>query len=85
MVQTREKLKREGIKNQRDAIETHEAVGEEVRAAIVKIGGTLPENIPPAEHVKKVEKRLKTSKPRFDLDPKDELGIANHVGSTERT
>lgn len=75
MVQTREKLKREGIKNQRDAIETHEAVGEEVRAAIIKIGGTLPENIPPAEHVNKVKKRLKTSKPRLDLDPKDALGI----------
>ena len=77
MVQTREKLKREGIKNQRDAIETHEAVGEEVRAAIVKIGGTLPENIPPAESIKRVEKRLKTAKPRLALDPKDTLGIAN--------
>ncbi len=33
MSQTREKLKRENIKNQRDAIETHEAVGKEVRAA----------------------------------------------------
>jgi BioD-like phosphotransacetylase family protein len=57
--QTREKLKREGIKNQRDAIEAHETVGKEVRAAIAKIGGTPPENIPPAEHIKKVEKRLK--------------------------
>ena len=59
MTQTREKLKRENIKNQRDAIEAHEAVGKEVRAAIAKIGGTPPENIPPAEHIKKVEKRLK--------------------------
>ncbi len=57
MTQTREKLKREGIKNQRDAIEAHETVGKEVRAAISKIGGTPPENIPPAEHIKKVEKR----------------------------
>jgi DNA-damage-inducible protein D len=59
MTQTREKLKRDKIKNQRDAIETHEAVGKEVRAAIAKIGGTPPENIPPAEHIKKVEKRIK--------------------------
>jgi len=36
MTQTREKLKRENIKNQRDAIETHEEVGKEVRAAIAK-------------------------------------------------
>ncbi len=71
MTQTREKLKREGIKNQRDAIETHEAVGKEVRAAIAKIGGTPPENISPAEHIKKVEKRLKKIKPKLLLDEKD--------------
>lgn len=71
MTQTREKLKREGIKNQRDAIEAHEAVGKEVRAAISKIGGTPLENIPPAEHIKKVEKRLKKIKPKLLLDEKD--------------
>src|SRR3990167_10664636 len=71
MTQTREKLKREGIKNQRDAIEAHETVGKEVRAAIAKIGGTPPENIPPAEHIKKVEKRLKKAKPKLLLDDKD--------------
>lgn len=68
MTQTRDKLKREGIKNQRDAIEAHETVGKEVRAAIAKIGGTAPENIPPAEHIKKVEKRLKKTKPQLVLD-----------------
>lgn len=73
MVQTREKLKREGINHQRDAIETHEAVGKRVRAAIEEIGGTLPENIPPAEPIKAVEKRLKTSQPRLVLEPKDTL------------
>jgi len=71
MTQTREKLKREGIKNQRDAIEGHEIVGTEVRAAIAKIGGTPPENIPPAEHIKKVEKRLKTTKPKLVLEEKN--------------
>lgn len=71
MTQTREKLKRENIKNQREAIEAHEAVGKEVRAAIAKIGGTPPENIPPAEHIKKVEKRLKTATPKLLLDDKD--------------
>lgn len=38
MTQTRDKLKRENIRNQRDAIETHETVGKEVRAAIAKSG-----------------------------------------------
>jgi DNA-damage-inducible protein D len=75
MTQTRDKLKREGIKNQRDAIEAHEAVGKEVREAIAKIGGTPPESIPPAEHIKKVERRLKTTKSVLTLDPKDAVGI----------
>lgn len=75
MSQTREKLKRENIKNQRDAIETHEVVGKEVRAAIAKIGGTPPENIPPAEPIKNVKKRLKKSKPKLELDDKDAAGL----------
>ncbi|HSX11927.1 MAG TPA: DNA damage-inducible protein D [Rhabdochlamydiaceae bacterium] len=77
MTQTRDKLKRENIKNQRDAIEAHESVGKEVRAAIAKIGGTPPEDIPPAEHIKKVQKRLKISKSALMLDPKNAVGIAN--------
>ena len=73
MSQTREKLKRENIKDQREAIVTHEEVGKEVRAAIAKIGGTPPENIPAAEPIKNVKKRLKNSKPILTLDPK--LGL----------
>jgi DNA-damage-inducible protein D len=52
MTQTRDKLSREGCHNQEQAIRTHKEVGEEVRAAIKRIGGTLPENLPPAEHIK---------------------------------
>jgi DNA-damage-inducible protein D len=51
MTQTRDKLEREGIQGQTQAIQTHEQVGREVRQAIQRIGGTLPENIPPAELV----------------------------------
>ena len=79
MTQTREKLKRENIKDQRDAIETHEMIGKGVRSLIEEFGGTLPENIPPAEPIKAVEKRLKTTSPRLTLDPKDALGITNHL------
>ncbi|MES2273408.1 MAG: DNA damage-inducible protein D [Chlamydiota bacterium] len=75
MTQTRDKLKRENIKNQRDAIETHETVGKEVRAAIAKIGGTFPENIAPAEPIKNVEKRLKKAKPVLRLEEKDAVGL----------
>lgn len=73
MTQTKEKLKKKKIANQRDAIETHAEVGKEVRAAIARIDGTLPENIPPAEPIKTVEKRIKTVKPRLVLNPKDSL------------
>ena len=50
-------------------------VGKEVRRAIAKIGGTPPESIPPAEHIKKVKQRIKTSKPLLALDPKDAIGL----------
>lgn len=75
MTHTREKLKQERIKNQRDAIETHEMVGREVRAAIAKIGVAMPENIPPAEPIKSVEKRLKNTKPKLELEDKDAAGL----------
>ncbi len=75
MTQTRDKLAREGVRNEHDAIKTHEEVGKEVRDAIRRIGGALPENIPPAEHIKKVEKRLKGTKPKLKLGTKDEGGL----------
>lgn len=46
MTQTRDKLARDGVRNQAQAIQTHEQVGKEVRDAIKRIGGTPPENIP---------------------------------------
>lgn len=67
MTQTQAKLKREGIKHPRDAMEVHEAVGKDVRATIAKIGGALPEDIPPAEPIQNVEKRLKKAKPILEL------------------
>jgi len=62
MTQTRDKLKKENIKEQKQAINTHQEVGLEVRKAIQRIGGTLPENIPPQEHIKNIKKRIKSSK-----------------------
>ena len=61
MTQTRDKLARERVRNQSQAIQTHKNVGKEVRDAIKRIGGTLPEHIPPAEHIKEVEKRVKAT------------------------
>lgn len=75
MTQTRDKLARERINNQQQAIQTHAAVGKEVRAAIERIGGNLPEQIPPAEHIKAVEKRIKNAVPKLELDDKDAGGL----------
>ncbi|HSX37595.1 MAG TPA: DNA damage-inducible protein D [Chlamydiales bacterium] len=79
MTHTREKLKLEKIKNQRDAMEAHEMVGREVRAAIAKIGVAMPENIPPAEPIKNVERRLKKNKPKLELDNKDAAGLTPKI------
>ncbi len=75
MTQTRDKLARDGIRNQQQAIQAHEQVGKEVRAAIERIGGDRPETIPAAEHIKEVEKRLKTATPKLELDERDAGGL----------
>lgn len=75
MTQTRDKLAREGVRSQTAAISAHEKVGREVREAIVRIGGEMPETIPPAEHIKQVEKRLKNATPKLELDERDATGL----------
>jgi DNA-damage-inducible protein D len=78
MTQTRDKLAHERIKDQRIAIKTHENVGKEVREAISRIGGTPPEHLSPAEHIKLVEKRVKNSSPKLELEEKDAKGLIGH-------
>ncbi|MFZ5616365.1 MAG: DNA damage-inducible protein D, partial [Pseudomonadota bacterium] len=75
MTQTRDKLTRENVRDQVRAIRTHETVGKEVRDAIKRIGGTLPEEIPPDEHIKTVEKRVKAASPKLALDDRDAAGL----------
>ncbi len=75
MTQTRDKLAQQNVGNQQHAIQTHEQVGKEVRAAIERIGGTLPEKIAPAEHIKEVEKRIKSATPQMQLADKDAGGL----------
>jgi DNA-damage-inducible protein D len=82
MTQTRDKLARERVGHQAQAIRTHEVVGKEVRDAIKRIGGTLPENIPPAEHIKEVEKRLKSATPKLQLDEREAGGLLGDESKT---
>jgi len=83
MTQARDKLAREGIRDQQQAIRTHEQVGKEVRDAIKRIGGDLPERIPPAEHIKAVEKRVKGAVPKLELDERDAGGLLGDAGDKD--
>ena len=55
--QTEEKLKRENIKGKQKANQTHYEVGRKVRKTIEEIGGTMPENLPVANSIKKLDKK----------------------------
>ena len=57
--QTEEKLRRENTKGKDAANNTHFEVGKRVRQAIRDIGGTMPEDLPPAEDIAKVGRRIK--------------------------
>jgi len=54
--QTEEKLQRENIKGKQKANQTHFEVGKKVRKTIAELGGTMPENLPAADSIKKLEK-----------------------------
>jgi DNA-damage-inducible protein D len=64
--QTEEKLKRENIKGKQKANQTHFEVGKKVRQTIKELGGTMPEDLPTEESIKKIEsekqKALKNKK-----------------------
>ena len=57
--QTEEKLRRENVRNKDHANRIHNEVGRKVRKTIQELGGTMPENLPVAESIKKVESREK--------------------------
>lgn len=55
--QTEEKLKRDAVGNATDANSVHHSVGREVRAAIERVGGTMPEDLPvPERSIAQIEK-----------------------------
>lgn len=58
--QTEDKLKREKIKVKTKANKTHFEVGKKVRKTIEELGGTMPENLPRTESIKKIERKVKS-------------------------
>ncbi len=55
--QTEEKLRKDEVDNSKTATSIHYSVGKEVRGAIEKIGGTMPEDLPtPEKSIQEIEK-----------------------------
>jgi DNA-damage-inducible protein D len=74
VTQTQQKLERERIQGESAAINTHRAVGSEVREAIRRIGGTMPENLPQEEPIKKLIAAQKKAKKQ---SRQDDLPLSN--------
>lgn len=54
--QTDDKLRRENITGKQKANKTHFEVGQKVRQTIQELGGTMPEELPSAESIRRVTK-----------------------------
>ena len=53
--QAEEKLRRDKVQGKAAANATHFAVGAKVRQTIKELGGTMPEDLPTADSIKKLE------------------------------
>ena len=59
ITQTDDKLKKDNVKGNYDASQTHFMVGGKVRQTIKDIGGTLPEELPTERHIKELKSEKK--------------------------
>lgn len=75
ITQTDEKIEKEQIKGEGRANWTHRGVGSQVRQAMQKISGTLPEDLPAQPHIKQIKQKQKQGllgQPTFeDLSEKE--------------
>lgn len=61
--QTVSKLKRDNVKEQETANQTHHNVGVAIRETIKDLGGTMPEDEPALENIKEAKKRIRNFQP----------------------
>lgn len=59
ITQTDEKIQKDRIRGDRVATQTHFMVGGKVRQTIKDIGGTLPEDLPPEQHIREIKNKTK--------------------------
>jgi DNA-damage-inducible protein D len=74
ITQTEDKLIRDNVNSEKQAINTHREVGEEVRKTINKLGGIKPEDLPPEEPIKKLMSKYKKNRKALS---KESLKISN--------
>jgi DNA-damage-inducible protein D len=67
--QTEEKLRRDNVTGKERANRTHFQVGAKVRKTIQELGGTMPENLPPAESIKKLEAKKRKPPKALEQPP----------------
>jgi DNA-damage-inducible protein D len=72
--QAEEKLRREEVRGKDAANRTHREVGAKVRQTIRELGGTMPEELPAAQSIKKIEtkQRRQLGKAEAPAQEKDE-------------
>jgi DNA-damage-inducible protein D len=72
--QAEEKLRRDEVKGKDAANRTHHEVGAKVRQTIKELGGTMPEDLPVTESIKKIEtkQRKQLGKAKTPAKKKDE-------------
>lgn len=72
--QTDEKLRREQVRGKQAANRTHHEVGAKVRQTIKELGGTMPEELPAADNIKKIvdKKRQKIRASKNSVKTKSE-------------
>jgi DNA-damage-inducible protein D len=75
--QTEEKLRRDRVGGKEQANRTHFQVGAKVRKTIQELGGTMPEDLPPAESIKKLEAKRR-KQPKALPQPPDESSAAGN-------
>lgn len=72
ITQAKDALEKKGVVGESAAIGVHRSVGLEVRNAIAKIGGTMPENLAPEQSIKQIESARKK---RAKLEAKTKRSI----------
>jgi len=68
--QAEEKLRRDEVKGKDAANRTHREVGAKVRQTIRELGGTMPEKLPVAESIKKIETKQRKQLGKADTPAK---------------